>query len=239
VVRKLEARKIRRQSLAAPEAAEPRQVVVKYAIPQIMEHHSRLAAKGAVMRGKRPVSYLVLRSICAIVLLGSAHAVMPQHRQLVEEITVVGNRRLSKEEILKHIATRVGDVFVQEKVNRDFGELLALGLFYKEKSRVLSENGARGGLVLTFELFELPLIQQVEFSGLPANLPLAELREALKTKTKVDKDEVFDRARCIMAKRLVAEYLESHGLRNAQVDVVFERLETDKVIVKFEISARY
>jgi len=184
------------------------------------------------------ISRLMLRSICALILLGSAHAVMPQHRQLVEEVKVVGYRRLTKDEILKHIATRVGDVFVQERVNRDFFELLALGLFDKKTSRVLSENGARGGLVLTFELVELPLIQQVEFAGLPANLPLAELRETL-IKAKVAKDEVFDPARCMRARRLVAEYLESHGLRNAQVDVVYERFETDKVIVKFEISARY
>ena len=185
------------------------------------------------------ISHFVLRAICALIILGSAHAVMAQHRQLVEEIKVVGYRRLTKAEILKHIATRVGDVFVQDKVNRDFFDLLGLGLFDKETSRLLSENGARGGLVLTFELVELPLIQQVEFSGLPANLQLAELRETLKTKAKVAKDEVFDSARCIRAKRLVAEYLESHGLRNAQVDVVYERLEPDKVIVKFEISARY
>jgi outer membrane protein insertion porin family len=187
----------------------------------------------------RMISHLVLRSICAFILLGSAPAVMPQHRQLVEEVKVVGNRRLTKEEILKHIATRPGDVFVEDRVNREFFELLALGLFDKVTSRLLSENGARGGLVLTFELVELPLIEQVEFTGLPANLPLSELRETLKTKAKVAKDEVFDKVRGIRAKRLVAEYLESHGLRNAQVDVVFERLETDKVIVKFEISARY
>lgn len=185
------------------------------------------------------ISRLVLRSICALIILGSAHSVMPQRRQLVEEVIVVGYRRLTKEEILKHIATRPGDVFVWDAVNRDFGELLALGLFDKKTSRVLSEDGARGGLVLTFELFELPLIQQVEFSGLPANVPLTELLETLKTKTRVAKDEVFDPVRGKMAKRFIAEYLESHGLPNAQVDVMYERLEIDKVIVKFQISARF
>jgi outer membrane protein assembly factor BamA len=99
------------------------------------------------------ISRLVLRSICALIFLGSAHAVVPQRRQLVEEVIVVGYRRLAKEEILKHIATRPGDVFVQDAVNRDLLELLALGLFDKEIAGAVRR--CAWWLVLTFELFEL------------------------------------------------------------------------------------
>jgi outer membrane protein assembly factor BamA len=189
------------------------------------------------------ISNLVLRSCSAVLLLlfvSSAPAALAQRQtQLIEEVRVTGYRRLQREEIFKHIATKPGDAFAKEKVDRDFNGLLNLGLFNKETSRVLAEPGTRGGLVLTFEVYELPLIDHVEFQGWPPSISQVELLELLSTKAHIAKDAVCDPVNGKKGRRLVAEYLATQGLPNAQVNVMYEQLEMNKVIVTFEIRARF
>ena len=90
----------------------------------------------------------------------------PQSKRLVETVEVVGNRRLTKKEILSNVETRPGETFSDEQGQRDLQKLLALGVFDKTQTRVLSEQGVRGGVVVIYEVVELPLILEVRFQGL-------------------------------------------------------------------------
>ena len=87
-------------------------------------------------------------------------------RKRVETVEVVGNRRLSREYILSHIKTRAGETFSAKRSQRDLKEILALGVFDKAKTRIITEQGERDGVVVIFEVVEMPLI----FNSVPDRL---------------------------------------------------------------------
>src|ERR1043166_9090246 len=89
-----------------------------------------------------------------------------QQQRLVENVDIVGNRRLRKDDILYYIQTRPGDVYNEDQVQRDYQTLLSLTFFDKTATRVLTETGPRGGVNIIFEVKELPIIRDLTFEGL-------------------------------------------------------------------------
>jgi outer membrane protein assembly factor BamA len=103
--------------------------------------------------------------------------------QLVETLEIEGNRRLSDEEILAHIVTRPGRPYSQAQVLGDFHTLLDLGLFVPGKTSVKTERGLRGGVVVTFHVAELPVVEGLAFRGLPPEVSESEARAAVSEAT--------------------------------------------------------
>src|SRR4026207_2318098 len=90
----------------------------------------------------------------------------PPQQRIVENVDIVGNRRLRKDDILYYIQTRQGDPYNVEQVQRDYQTLLSLTFFDKTATRVLTETGPRGGVNVIFEVKELPIIRDLTFDGL-------------------------------------------------------------------------
>jgi Surface antigen variable number repeat len=86
--------------------------------------------------------------------------------RLVESVDVIGNRRVDLMRIRALIQTRPGEPYDEARVKLDFEKLLATGQFDKLTTRVLREDGVRGGVVVTFELHELPVVGIVSFERL-------------------------------------------------------------------------
>src|SRR5262249_32855164 len=97
-------------------------------------------------------------------LLFQAHVTAQQSQQpLVEEVDILGNRRLRKEDILYYIQTRPGDPYNADQVGRDLQTILSLGFFDKVGTRVTTEPAPRGGIRVIFEVKELPIIRDIQF----------------------------------------------------------------------------
>jgi outer membrane protein assembly factor BamA len=99
----------------------------------------------------------LLMLVSGIVLLASIVSVprstfAQQNQRLVESVDITGNRRLRKDDILYYVQTRPGDPYNEQQVQRDLQAILALGFFDKTKTRVLTEEGARGGINVIFEV---------------------------------------------------------------------------------------
>lgn len=90
----------------------------------------------------------------------------PTTSRVVESVDVIGNRRLDLKWIRALIQTRAGEPYDQAQVQRDFNKLLTTGQFDKLTTRVFTEDGVRGGVVVNFELHELPVVGAVTFEGL-------------------------------------------------------------------------
>jgi hypothetical protein len=84
----------------------------------------------------------------------------------IDALEIIGYRRLNREQILKWISTRPGDVCNTVQLQRDLEALLKTGYFNKQSTRVFAEEGAQGGVRIVFVTFELPLIGEVKFEGL-------------------------------------------------------------------------
>src|ERR1700687_5328907 len=109
--------------------------------------------------------------VSGIVLLASMVssprvATAQQNQRLVESVDIVNKRRLRKNDILYYVQTRPGDPYNEQQIQRDLQAILNLGFFDKVKSRVYTEEGPRGGVVVIFEVKELPIIRDLQFQGL-------------------------------------------------------------------------
>ena len=110
---------------------------------------------------------LLIGITATFVTPGRVSAQQPQPQQrVVENVDIIGNRRLRKDDILYYIQTRPGDPYSEAAVQRDYETLLSLTFFDKTATRVLTENGPRGGVNIIFEVKELPIIP----SGMPPEL---------------------------------------------------------------------
>src|SRR6266550_5235441 len=114
------------------------------------------------MHSYRAFSLVLLSAIVGIIGLIVASPLRvnaQQNQRLVESVDVTGNRRLRKDDILYWVQTRQGDPYNEQQVERDYQAILALGFFDKTATRVLTENGPRGGVNVIFEVKELPIIR--------------------------------------------------------------------------------
>lgn len=97
--------------------------------------------------------------------------------KLVENIELRGYKRISREEILKHVQTKAGEIFNEEQVKRDFEAVIKLDVFDRTQCKLIMEAGPRGGMVVIFELKEIPPPSQTDQKE-PSVINLDELEKA-------------------------------------------------------------
>ena len=164
-------------------------------------------------------------------------SVLAQRNNLIEALDIQGNRRLTDEEILQHIKTRPGEQFNAKQTQNDLQSLLKLGLFNTSQTRVITEEGVRGGVNVIFEVMELPLIIEFNFDGLryvTKEELLAELREQ---KTEVTVNNPYQPEKLRKARQIIMEYLgKKRGFADAKVDITTEDVSATTLKVSFVID---
>jgi len=161
---------------------------------------------------RRHFAYLTFIVIGLLSLLAAPNVLQAQNsKRLVETLEIQGNRRLHDEDILSRIKIRPGEPFSEKRVWQDLQAFLELGVFDKTQTRVSTKQGLRGGVVVIFEVDELPLILEVTFKGF-RGIEESEIIEALRQKQiKLAKDEVYDPVKVHAALRAIQELLVSRG----------------------------
>jgi outer membrane protein insertion porin family len=179
--------------------------------------------------------------VSGIVLLASIVSVprstfAQQNQRLVESVDVINTRRLRKDDILYYIQTRPGDPYNEQQVQRDLQAILALGFFDKTKTRVLTEEGARGGINVIFEVTELPIIRALQFEGL-SSVPESDVLKAFRERrVGVSKESIYDPVKARNAIRVLKELLASHGHPNATIEQRREDVSNTSVALTFVIN---
>ena len=169
-------------------------------------------------------------------LLFVPNVVAQKQGKLIENLDIQGNRRLTDEEILKHIKTRPGERLDEIQLQADLQSLMKLGLFHTTHTKVLTEVGVRGGVNVIFEVYELPLIVELNFNSLryvTKEELLAELREQ---KVEVKVGEPYEPQKLQKARRVITEFLGKRGFIDARVDVSTEEVSATTLIVAFVID---
>src|SRR6476620_5554444 len=160
----------------------------------------------------------------------------PQSQQrIVESVDIIGNRRLRKDDILYYIQTRPGDPYNVDQVQRDYQTLLSLTFFDKTATRVLTENGPRGGKNIIFEVKELPIIRDLTFEGLKS-VPESDVLKAFRERrVGVSKESIYDPVQVQSAKRVIKELLSAGGHPNATVDERTEEVSATSLALTFVV----
>jgi hypothetical protein len=161
-----------------------------------------------------------------------------QNRLLVEDLMVEGNRRLRDDEIIKHIRTRHGEVYNAEQVQRDLQALLNLSLFDTTQTRVATERGVRGGVIVIFYVKELPIIRDITFTGLKGVTMEEVLKALCQSDSGICKERPFNPAQVIKAKAVIRKLLAARGWLDATVEVQVDELSQVSVALGFVINAR-
>ena len=155
--------------------------------------------------------------------------------RLVETTQVIGNRRLTAEQILSWIKTRPGEPYSDEQIKRDFDAILATRNFDKTQTSFTTEDGVRGGVIVTFEVVELPSLVEINFEGL--RLDRSVVFEAWR-KEHVDlRPGVLYNVEAIKAaERILKQLLDANGQGDSRVQVLTEQLTATSVNIIFVIT---
>jgi outer membrane protein insertion porin family len=183
---------------------------------------------------------LLLIFVSGIVLLHSISTPRSvsakQNQRLVESVDITGNRRLRKDDILYYVQTRPGDPFSEQQVQRDLQAILALGFFDKTATRVLTEEGARGGVNVIFEVKELPIIRDLQFEGLKS-VPESDVLKAFRERrVGISKESIYDPVKARNAIRVLKELLASKGHPNATIEERSDVVSATSTALTFQIN---
>jgi outer membrane protein insertion porin family len=157
-------------------------------------------------------------------------------QQVVENVDIQGNRRLRDEDLLYYIKTRAGDVYDPAALERDLKELLSLNFFDKTATRVLTEEGVRGGVNVIFEVRELPIIRDLQFKGSKA-VPESDILKAFREqRVGISKEAIYDPVKARNATRILRELLASKGYPNAKVTISEEEVSATSIALTFDVD---
>lgn len=155
--------------------------------------------------------------------------------RLVEELVVEGNRRLTDEEIIRHIKTRPGDAYDEGQARRDLQALHDVALLDKNGTRVLVEQGLRGARVI-FYVTERPVIRDLSFEGLPDVTEFDVLKALRESDAGVCKECPYDVGKTFDAARLIRKLLVARGWPDALVGVRLDEVSQVSVALTFVVS---
>jgi outer membrane protein insertion porin family len=187
----------------------------------------------------RRASWLIF--FCAIVGISTffnnpLHARAQAGQRLVESVDIQGNRRLRDEDILYYVQTRAGDAYNPDQVQRDLLAILALGFFDKTETRVLTQEGARGGVDVIFEVKELPIIRDIQFEGLKSVAESDVLKAFREQRIGVSKESIFDPVKIRNASRVIRELLAARGRPNATVEPRTDEVSATSTALTFVVT---
>lgn len=155
--------------------------------------------------------------------------------RLVEAVEVVGNRGVTKDQLFSWIKTRPGEPFSFHQVELDLGAVVATGYFDKLRTSVKTEEGPRGGVVIVFEVVEVPVIGETKFEGLNVD-PSLILDTLSKHGINLKSGATYSIDTVREAVRIIKQALESRGERNVKVNVHLENLTATRILLTFVIS---
>jgi outer membrane protein insertion porin family len=164
------------------------------------------------------------------------HSHAQQAQRLVESVDITGNRRLRKEDILYWVQTRAGDPYNAAQVERDLQTILGLGFFDKTSTRVLTEDGPRGGVNVIFEVKELPIIRDLQFEGLHSVSESDVLKAFREKRVGVSKEAIYDPVKVRTAVRTIKELLSARGHPNAIVEPSTEEVSATSTAITFKVE---
>ena len=156
--------------------------------------------------------------------------------QVIQQIEIRGTRGIEEETIRSYIHSQVGQELNREQVSKDIQAIFASG--FVTEVRVESEAVA-GGVRLSYEITEKPLIQEVKFEG---NTQIK--KDDLQGYVSLKAHSIYDAAKVQEAKaRIEEEYTkkgffltevvpEAKEVEPGQVELIFHIREYKKPLVK-------
>ncbi len=158
---------------------------------------------------------------------------MAQQTQTIENIRVIGNRRIPKETVLARLFTHVGDQYDPVSVERDFNSLWNTGYF--ENLRIEREETEKG-VILNVFVQEKPTIREINYKGLNVVSQSDVLDRFKKEKVSLSVESQFDPTKVKRAEAVLRELLAEHGHQFATIKTEVKTIPPASVQINFNIK---
>ena len=169
----------------------------------------------------------------AILLLVAAASVAMAQSLTIEQIRVIGNRRIPKETVLARLFTHVGDTYDPLSIERDFNSLWNTGYF--EDLRIEREDSEKG-VILNVYLKEKPNIREINYKGLNSVSQSDVLDRFKKEKVSLSQESQYDPTKIKRAETVIKELLAEHGHQFATIKTEVKNIPPASVQVNFNIK---
>ncbi len=160
-------------------------------------------------------------------------ALQAQNPERVEEVLIVGNRRIPESTIRFYIQSKDGDRYSEDQILRDYRSLLRTNFF--EDATVKRRQGETG-VIVVFEVKERPLIREIEYLGNSSFKESDILERFRDMRVGMTVDSPFDESRVPLARRAIKMLLDQNGRPLGRVEVGTERISSSSVKLVFNID---
>jgi outer membrane protein insertion porin family len=181
----------------------------------------------------RPVSRPGLLRLMTVVLLVAAAAGALAQSLTIEQIRVIGNRRIPKETVLARLFTHPGDTFDPVSIERDFNSLWNTGYF--DDLRIEREDSEKG-VILNIYLREKPNIREINYKGLNSVSQSDVLDRFKKEKVPLSVESQYDGTKIKRAETVLKELLAEHGHQFATIKTEVKTIPPASVQINFNIK---
>ncbi|MGA9669623.1 MAG: outer membrane protein assembly factor BamA [Terracidiphilus sp.] len=192
--------------------------------PTSMSHVLRIANR---MASTRHLAGLLM------LLLLAAGTVLAQQSQTIDQIRVIGQRRIPKETILARMFSHQGDTYDPVSVERDFNSLWNTGYF--EDLRIEREDTEKG-IILNVFVREKPTIREINYKGLNAVSVSDVLDRFKKEKVAMTQESQYDPTKVMRAVTVLREILAEHGHQFATIKPEIKTIPPASVQVNFNVK---
>jgi len=151
----------------------------------------------------------------------------------VEDVRIVGNRRIQESTILYYVQTKKQDIYNEDQILRDYRSILNTSWF--EDAKVKIQQGEIGVIVI-FEVKERPLIRNIEYRGMKSFKESDVLEKFRDLKVGLTKDSPFDEAKIPKARKALKLLLDLNGRPLGRVEVETEAITAAAVNLIFKIE---
>jgi len=168
-----------------------------------------------------------------LVMALAAGTAFAQQPQMIDQIRVIGNRRIPKETILARLFTHTGDTYDSISIERDFNSLWNTGYF--ENLRIEREDSEKG-IILDIFVKEKPTIREINYKGLNVVSQSDVLDRFKKEKVGLTVESQYDAAKILHATTVLKDILSEHGHQFATVKLDIKDIPPASVQVNFNIK---
>jgi outer membrane protein insertion porin family len=151
----------------------------------------------------------------------------------VEDVRVVGNRRIQESTILYYVQTKKQDIYNPDQILRDYRALLNTNFF--EDAKVKIQEGEIG-VVVMFEVKERPLLRNIEYRGMKSFKESDVLEKFRDLKVGLTKDSPFDESKLPKARKALKLLMDLNGRPLGRVEVETEAISSAAVNLIFKID---
>jgi len=178
-------------------------------------------------------SFSVLVRLFTVLLLAAATSAAWAQSLTIEQIRVIGNRRIPKETVVARLFTHVGDTYDPVSIERDFNSLWNTGYF--DDLRIEREDSEKG-VILNIYLKEKPNIREINYKGLNVVSQSDVLDRFKKEKVPLSVESQYDPTKIKRAETVLKELLAEHGHQFATIKTEVKNIPPASVQVNFNIK---